>query len=241
MSAQMKYGFATGKGIAGGIFDMYHYPVDSRFNEEANGKLRPGMGVVQGTVVGSGVKLPTGEETADKFEGVVVNGFTNQHDLEGRVSVMNNANIGVMRKGRIWVALAAEETVKYGDPLKLVVESGEDAGLFATSKGIEVGGRFIGPSEDGLAPAELTGVAPSGGGADMSQYQKKITATGILKGDGNGGISAASEGTDYSKVAKLSDLSDVDASGATEGQVLKYNKSESKWKPGEDSTASEAV
>ena len=210
MSAQMKYGFATGKGIAGGIFDMYHYPVDSRFNEEANGKLRPGMGVVQGAVVGSGVKLPTGDETAEKFEGVVVNGFNNQHDLEGHVSVMNNANIGVMRKGRIWVALTAEETVKYGDPLKLVVESGADAGLFATSKGVEVGGRFIGPSEDGLAPAELTGVAP------------------------------AASSSPAKTISKLSDLSDVEGTDSpSANQVLKYQGG--KWKPGEDSTASEAV
>ena len=36
MSVQKTYGFATSKGIAGGIYDMYHYPVDSRFNEEEN-------------------------------------------------------------------------------------------------------------------------------------------------------------------------------------------------------------
>ena len=36
----------------------------------------------------------------------------------------------------------------------------------------------------------------------------------------------------------LSDLTDVDlTTAATEGQVLKYNASESKWKPGNDNTA----
>ena len=58
MSVQTKYGYATGKGIAGGIFDMYHYPVDSRFNEEENGVLRFGVGVVKGSIAGSNIKLP---------------------------------------------------------------------------------------------------------------------------------------------------------------------------------------
>ena len=36
---------------------------------------------------------------------------------------------------------------------------------------------------------------------------------------------------------KLSDLSDVDrTSPATDGQVLKYSTSDSKWKPGDDNT-----
>lgn len=45
---------------------------------------------------------------AADFEGVIVNGFSNQHDLEGVVSILNNQNIGVMRKGRIWVSLAED-------------------------------------------------------------------------------------------------------------------------------------
>ena len=37
MSVQTKYTYKTGRGLPGGIYDMYHYPVDSRFNEEKNG------------------------------------------------------------------------------------------------------------------------------------------------------------------------------------------------------------
>ena len=37
MGVQKTYGYATSKGVAGGIYDMFHYPVDSRFNEEATG------------------------------------------------------------------------------------------------------------------------------------------------------------------------------------------------------------
>lgn len=55
MGVQKTYGYATSKGVAGGIYDMFHYPVDSRFNEEATGKLHFGVGVVTGKVPGSGV------------------------------------------------------------------------------------------------------------------------------------------------------------------------------------------
>jgi hypothetical protein len=53
MAAQLNYGYSTGKGIAGGIFDAYHYKIDSRVNEEANGVLQVGVGVVQGSIPGS--------------------------------------------------------------------------------------------------------------------------------------------------------------------------------------------
>lgn len=84
MGVQKTYSYATGKGVAGGIYDMFHYPVDSRFNEEATGKLHFGVGVVTGKVPGSSVALPTGASTADNFEGVVINGFDRQQDLEGK-------------------------------------------------------------------------------------------------------------------------------------------------------------
>lgn len=82
MGVQKTYGYATSKGVAGGIYDMFHYPVDSRFNEEATGKLHFGVGVVTGKVPGSSVALPTSASTADNFEGVVINGFDRQQDLE---------------------------------------------------------------------------------------------------------------------------------------------------------------
>ena len=157
MSVQTKYGYATGKGIAGGIFDMYHYPVDSRFNEEENGVLRFGVGVVKGSIAGSNIKLPAAGATAADFEGVVVNGFSNQHDLEGKVYIMNNQNVGVMRKGRIWVIVAEGEEPAYGDPVHLIAE-GTDVGCFATSGGVEIAGRFIGSASRGVAPVELYGI-----------------------------------------------------------------------------------
>lgn len=157
MSAQTSYGFATAKGIAGGIHDMYHYQVDSRYNQENNGVLRFGVGVVAGTNAGNTVKLPTGESTAADFEGVTVNGFSTQQDLEGNVYIPNKQNVGVMRKGRVWVILAEDAAPTYGDEVHLVI-SGDDVGCFATTGGVKLAGRFIGSANNGLAPIELYGV-----------------------------------------------------------------------------------
>lgn len=162
MSVQKTYGYATSKGIAGGIYDMYHYPVDSRFNEEENGKLTFGVGVVHGEVPGSGIALPTSASTADDFEGVVVNGFDRQQDLDGKLYILNKQNVGVMRRGRVWVRLATGAAPAYGDELRLIVE-GNEAGCFAKAGGIALPGRFIGTANNGLAPVELYGVPATNG------------------------------------------------------------------------------
>ena len=156
MSVQTKYTYKTGRGLPGGIYDMHHYPVDSRFNEEKNGVLRFGVGVVPGTLPGSNIKLPTADSKAADFEGVVVNGFDRQQDLEGKVFILNNQNIGVMRRGRIWVLVTADAKPAYGGALHMVT-SGADVGCFATTGGLEIPGRFLGPAQDGVAPVELYG------------------------------------------------------------------------------------
>jgi len=166
MSVQTKYGNRTAKGIAGGIYDMYHYSVDSRFNEEANGVLRFGVGVVPGTIPGSNVKLPTAESTAAQFEGVVLNGFDRQQDLEGKLFILNNQNVSVMRRGRVWVRLATGAAPEYGAPVCMAVD-GNEVGCFSTEGGVTIPGRFIGPASNGVAPVELYGIdgsadAPAG-------------------------------------------------------------------------------
>lgn len=97
MGVQKTYGYATSKGIAGGIFDAFHYPVDSRTNAAASGKLTFGMGVVPGDTPGSNVTIPTASSKATDFEGVLVNGFDRQQDLEGKLYILN---------GRVWASCA---------------------------------------------------------------------------------------------------------------------------------------
>ncbi len=167
MSVQTKYSHKTGSGLPGGIYDMYHYPVDSRFNEENNGVLRFGVGVVSGSLPGNNIKLPTATSAAPDFEGVVVNGFDRQHDLDGKVFILNNQNVGIMRRGRIWVRVTATAKPSYGDALHMIA-SGDDAGCFATDGGLEISGRFIGPAQDGVAPVELYGVGATSALSDLA-------------------------------------------------------------------------
>lgn len=178
MSVQTTYGYATARGIAGGIYDSYHYPVDSRFNEEENGKLGFGLGVVQGSIPGSNITLPVEASTAAVFEGVTVNGFSTQQDLEGVTTLFKGQNVGVMRRGRIWVQLVADEAPAYGGELHLIV-SGADAGKFATSGGVTIAGRFIGKADNGLAPVELFGTdsaaASSASGASTTSAETSGT------------------------------------------------------------------
>ena len=165
MSVQTSYGNQTPKGVAGGIYDMFHYAVDSRFNEETDGVLRFGVGVVPGTLPGSSVKLPAADRTTTQFEGVVLNGYDRQQDLSGKLFILNNQNIGVMRRGRVWVRLAADAAPKYGDEVRLMT-SGDDVGCFSTTGGLTIPGRFIGPASNGVAPVELYGTGGAAAAAD---------------------------------------------------------------------------
>ena len=165
MSVQTSYGYQTPKGVAGGIYDMFHYAVDSRFNEENTGVLRFGVGVVPGTLPGRSVKLPAADSTAAQFEGVVLNGYDRQQDLSGKLFILNNQNVGVMRRGRVWVRLAADAAPKYGDEAHLLT-SGDDVGCFSTTGGLTIPGRFIGPASNGVAPVELYGIDGAAAAAD---------------------------------------------------------------------------
>ena len=62
------------------------------------------------------------------------------------------------------------------------------------------------------------GGASGSSSPDLSSYQKKITATGILKGDGSGNITAATADTDYVSKTKLDEKQDkITASGILKG------------------------
>lgn len=159
MSVQMSYGYSTPRGIAGGLYDQSPYVVDSRLNEADNGKLLFGMGVVQGTVPGVNINLPAAGATAATFEGIVVNGFNQQHDLEGKISLNQNQGVGILREGRIWARLAADVEPSYGDDVYLII-SGDEAGLFtdtaAEGTTLKLNAKFIaGKGTGAVAPVAL--------------------------------------------------------------------------------------
>lgn len=159
MSAQTRYGYSSPIGSAGGIVDLAPYAIDTFLNEEDNGKVKFGMGVVTGTKKGINVKLPVKASTAANFEGVTVNRRTTESDMEGEVSLRKSASIGVMRYGRIYVRVAKTAKPGYGDPVYLITD-GDEAGCFTNASGdtaIAVKARFLGgvDSSAQIAAVEL--------------------------------------------------------------------------------------
>ncbi len=68
--------------------------------------------------------------------------------------------------------------------------------------------------------------------ADVIEKQNKITAAGLLKGDGAGGVSAAEAGTDYATPAQVAAKQDVLlASGASVGDLIKVKAVDASGKP----------
>lgn len=152
MSAQTKYGFSTPIGSAGGIVDLAPYAIDSFLNDEENGNLKFGIGVVRGAKPGIGIKLPTTDSTAAEFEGITTNNRTTEYNMDGDLSIRKGASVGIMRYGRIYARVIDSVTVKYGDALYLLTD-GPNAGMFtnaasaSTPKAVAVKGRFLGAAD----------------------------------------------------------------------------------------------
>ena len=126
MSAQTKYGYSTPIGAAGGIVDVAPHQIDTFLNEEENGVLKFGAGVVQGSKPGVNIALPKKAATAAKFEGITTNNRTTEYDLEGKLAVRKGAAVGVMRYGKIYGRVAEGVEPAYGDSVYLITE-GEEA------------------------------------------------------------------------------------------------------------------
>ena len=77
--------------------------------------------------------------------------------------------------------------------IKARIEPSDIGAIPSTEKGVA----------DGVATLDANGKVP-GTQLDLSGKQDKITASGILKGDGAGGVSAAVAGTDYGTYSKPS-------------------------------------
>ena len=138
--------------------DLSPYSVDSRINGETEpGALKFGMGVVQGATPGTNVALPTAAATADKFEGLLLTGFTQEMDSAGEVTIRPKQTVGVLRYGKAWARVSKDAAVSYGDKLYLIT-SGDEAGLFTNkaSGNLAVNGRFVGAADSvGIAPVEI--------------------------------------------------------------------------------------
>lgn len=163
MAAQTTYGFSTPKGIPGGLYDISYHEVNTRMNEEADGKLGFGIGVVRGTSKGVTVKLPAAASPASDFEGVVINGVNVEQDMSGKVIVKKDATVGIVRFGKVWAKVSDKaQNVKYGDSLYLILD-GDEVGSFTnavsagedTATRVLIKGTFIGGADNGIAPILL--------------------------------------------------------------------------------------
>ena len=157
--AQTRYGYTTPIGAAGGIVDIAPYAIDTFLNEEENGVMKFGVGVVQGSNPGVNIAMPADGATAAKFEGITTNNRTTEYSVDGKLTVNKGASVGVMKYGRIYGRVAADATPAYGDAVYMVI-SGDEAGYFTNKSGgsaIAVKGRFLGgvDSASGVASIEL--------------------------------------------------------------------------------------
>ena len=156
------YSQRTPMGTAGSLYDLTGHAVDSFRNEEADGILRFGVGVVRGTDPGESIKLPVAASTADKFVGVVMNGGTHEMDMANKSIIRSNYTTSIMRHGRVWVRLATDEEPHAGDPVFMVIkdesEDSEVGHFKAVADGantIQVNARFLTDGSAGLAAIEL--------------------------------------------------------------------------------------
>lgn len=157
MSLWTEYSQQTPKGTAGSLYDLTVHTVDSFRNQEKDGALLPGVGVVHGDNPGADIALPATGATADKFVGVVMYGGSNELDMKNNLIIPNGYHVSVIRNGRVWVKMAEGEEPNYGDPVYLAI-SGDEAGCFKTEKSgevIQINARIIEVGSNGLAAIEL--------------------------------------------------------------------------------------
>lgn len=163
MAAQTNYSFNTPKGIPGGLYDISAHEVNTRMNEEPDGKLSFGVGVMRGSSIGVTIKLPVAASTATEFEGILLNGVNVEQNMSGKVIVKKDLSVGVVRFGKVWAKVSEKaKGVKYGDPLYLIVD-GAEAGAFTnaavtgedTATRISIKGTFLSGIDNGIAPVLL--------------------------------------------------------------------------------------
>ena len=156
--AQLNYGYDIPAGVAGGIYGLENYDIVARLNDEATGKMKFGVGVVQGANAGKSVKLPVADSKAAQVEGVVVYTANRELTYEGATNLRKGTPLSVMNYGKVWVRTGENAAVTYGKSAYLIT-SGDEAGCFTTEADeatkVAINGVFITDVTDGLAVVEL--------------------------------------------------------------------------------------
>ena len=131
MAAQLNYTQSTPKGVPGGKFDLAFDEVVSRTNEAADGSIKFGTAVAIGTVPGHTVKKAT-SATAAQIDGIVVATQNVEQDMRGKVNILENSVLNVMKKGNIWGRSSQYATPVYGSTAYVIVD-GDETGYFTSN------------------------------------------------------------------------------------------------------------
>lgn len=182
MSVQTSYGFATPKGVAGGLFDLSPYSMDSRLNGESGDALKYGMGAVIGTTAGVDVKVPINTDTVAEFDGVVMTGYNTEMDITRAITIMPKATVGILKTGKAWVRIDDKSAPAYGDQLYLII-AGDFAGCFTTAAAvtsesytaIKVNGHFIGSKGTGYIAPAFVNANDAKLSADIAALDTRVT------------------------------------------------------------------
>ncbi len=154
MSMWNEYNNRTPAGVAGGLYDLTDHVVDSFRIDAPDGKLKCGMGVVQGTNPATDVTLPATGATLNTFAGVLMNGGSNEMDMENNLIIRNSSSQSIMRSGRVWGRLATGAEPAYGEQVHLILD-GDDVGCFGNAGGLAINARFLTTAQNGIAVIEL--------------------------------------------------------------------------------------
>ena len=161
MNMRLDYSYQPRLGVPGTLYDTSPHAIDSRQNAETSpGVMQFGIGVMQGDTPGVNIRVPAAGDTTAAFEGVSMGSQTFDMNMEGELKVRPHQTVGVLRWGRAWARVAPGLTIKYGDPVFLVI-SGNNAGLFtniagAAGSSIALNAMFIGGlGTSDAAPIEI--------------------------------------------------------------------------------------
>lgn len=159
MAVQLTYSYELSKGVAGGLYDMSPYEINS-YAVVANGGYKFGMLVVDDVATGEHTaKLPASAAEVANKAGITL-WRAHECDKEGNIILDSKEGVSVIRYGRVWarVVLAEGEHCAKNGAVYVYV-SGDNAGCLTNKAGDGVtqvtGAKFIGAEDGGIAPVEL--------------------------------------------------------------------------------------
>ncbi len=149
---QLTYSQYFEPAIAGARVDLSDSEIGSYAAENA---IQPGFGVIDGTIGGKQVKMPSGAVTS--FRGIALLRSNTEQDSSGLVQYKAKDSVSVLEQGRAWVPVKGAVA---WDADVYLIHTGADAGKFTSGAGanqtIIAGAKFkFATTGDGLSIVKL--------------------------------------------------------------------------------------